>query len=700
MRGLADALFPLRREPVFWVVLALKVGASLFFASTYLRDLFLPFITHFIDSGFQNPFEHFAAHGALNAFPYSGTMLGLLSLPQALVSVVAPGLVHGSEPLRLFLIRLPMLAADLAILAVLIRWFETKPRRILWIYWCSPILFFISYVHGQIDSIPSAFLLLSLWALFRGRGALAGVLLGLGIGAKLHLLVAVPFLAVFLWRGAAGAERTRRVARFALGLLGAVALTVGPLLPSAGFRRMVLGTSEASRLFDVALPVSGTLFIYVAPAALFLLLLRFAAAPRINRDLAASFLAVVFSVLVVLVPPMPGWYFWAIPFAAYFFIQKERVSTLPFWLVGGLYVLYYGLFWTDPATGRRALGLDWPAPVGGADPESVVFTALQAAVALMAFWIYRLGVRSSREYVRGGEPVLIGIGGDSASGKHTLATALRDLVGPALATQTEGDDYHRWPRGDAAWQRHTHLDPHANEMGRAAADLWSLRHGRAILKRRYDHTTGQFGEPTTIEPRRLVFFVGLHPFFLRRMRHAFDLRIYLDPAEGLRRHWKILRDQALRGYDRAAVEAQIAARRPDGERFVHPQRRFADWVVEWTTPTDEPPADARAAPVHARHVLANDLPVEPLVDELRKLPDVTVRWDLHADMERQVVEVLGQPQAPALRAIAYRLFPQLGDLLGTDELTWCDGALGVCQLLFVVLLDDALRTRSGAASDM
>ena len=188
---------------MFWLVLIAKLVASALFGSHYVKDLFLPFINHFITSGFENPWQAFVAQGRLDAFPYSAPMLGLLAFPQWIVSLLFPNLVAESLYLRLFLIRLPMLVADLTILIILARWFYTKKNLALWIYWCSPIVFYISYIHGQVDVIPTAFLFLALATLLARRPAWSGALLGIGIATKMHLAVAIPFLFVYAYRNPA-----------------------------------------------------------------------------------------------------------------------------------------------------------------------------------------------------------------------------------------------------------------------------------------------------------------------------------------------------------------------------------------------------------------------------------------------------------------------------------------------------------------
>jgi len=685
-----DLLLPFARHPAFWAVLAAKLVASALFGSHYVRDLFLPFVDHFIASGFANPWEAFLAQGRLDAFPYSAPMLALLAAPQAIATWIAPAWVASCEPLRLLLIRLPMLAADLAILAVLAQWFQTKRNLALWLYWCSPALFYVSYVHGQVDAIPTAFLFGALAALLARRPGWAGVLLGVGIATKLHVAVAAPFLFVFLWRNPAPSGPWRRPALFAATLAATVAAGIGPFLGSPGYRAMVLGTRETARLFEVALPLSGPLVLYVAPVVLLWVFLRFVAAAKINRDLLVMMLAVTFGALVLLLPPMPGWYFWTLPLAVYFFVRQEAPLSPVYWGVNLLYVAYHVLFWTDPSGAARPLFQDGAWLPEGVSAESLVFTVLQASLAMMLYRIYRIGVASNREYATEGRTTLVGVGGDSGSGKHTLARALRDLLGDAQCTVNEGDDYHRFARGDPAWERLTHLDPRGSDLMRPVDDLATLKGGRAVVKRRYDHRTGRFTRPKPLPSGRFVFFVGLHPFFIRRMRNLMDVKVYLAPDETLRQAWKARRDQADRGYDVERAREQIARRLPDARRYVTPQHRFADWVFA-CRPADPSDAPGPDAPLAVENRVRNDLDLGPLTEALAAVPGLSVTWEPDPDMERQLLDVRGDLDAEAVRTVAYRVFPNLEELIGHEAPRWHGGTLGVGQLVFLALLDDLAR---------
>lgn len=668
------------RHPVFWVVLIAKLVASALFGSHYVKDLFLPFINYFITSGFENPWQAFVAQGRVDAFPYSAPMLGLLAFPQWIVSLLFPNLV--AESVRLFLIRLPMLVADLTILIILARWFYTKKNLALWIYWCSPIVFYISYIHGQVDVIPTAFLFLALATLLARRPAWSGALLGIGIATKMHLAVAIPFLFVYAYRNPAPKKPWRRPILFSIALLVAVAIGIGPFLGDPAYRTMVFGTREFSRMFEVAIPMAGHLSLYVAPIVLLWIFLRFVASAKVNRDLLVMMLALAFGVMVLLLPPMPGWYFWVIPLASYFFIRQEAPLSPTLWAVNLLYVAYYGIFWTDPATAisPNQVGNSWLP--SGVSMESLVFTALQATLAMMLFRIYQIGVASNQQYAIEHRATLIGIGGDSGAGKHTLGRALQDLLGTERCVVNEGDDYHKFTRGDTAWETLTHLDPRANDMMQPLEHIASLKKGHGINKRRYDHALGQFTQPTPLPSRRFVFFIGLHPFFIRKMRNLLDIKIQVVPDENLRRKWKTVRDQELRGYDEATVLAQIERRLPDARRYVIPQMRFADWIFSCKSDDDDDEIS------FVSNQLRNDLDLSPLVYALDLVK--TIKFDCHlsADMERQQLDIFGHPTAEEIEEVAHRAFPNLVELIENEAPKWHSGNLGVAQLLFLALLDE------------
>lgn len=203
-------------------------------------------------------------------------------------------------------------------------------------------------------------------------------------------------------------------------------------------------------------------------------------------------------------------------------------------------------------------------------------------------------------------PIMVGIVGDSAAGKTTLTDGIVKAFGAHRVTAICTDDYHRYDRNQRKGMTITPLHPDCNYMGIMEQHLMLLAAGEPILKPIYDHTDGSLTAPELVEPREIVVIEGLLAYHTERMRDCFDIKVYLDPPEDLRRRWKIARDCAKRGYEPAQVIADLERREPDSAAFIRPQREAADIVVRFHPPG--PSADVDPASLAVRLVLRPTLP--------------------------------------------------------------------------------------------
>ncbi|HEX8155988.1 MAG TPA: phosphoribulokinase [Solirubrobacteraceae bacterium] len=176
-------------------------------------------------------------------------------------------------------------------------------------------------------------------------------------------------------------------------------------------------------------------------------------------------------------------------------------------------------------------------------------------------------------------PIMLGIVGDSASGKTTLSKGLVRLLGEDAVTHICTDDYHKYDRRQRAERGITPLNPDCNYLDIMAQHLLCLRVGDPILKPVYQHTNGTFGPLVYLQPERFTVVEGLLGYYTEEMREAYDVRVYLDPPESLRRQWKVDRDCTKRGYTTDEVLADLDRREPDSAAFIRPQRLHADMVV-------------------------------------------------------------------------------------------------------------------------
>jgi phosphoribulokinase len=223
-------------------------------------------------------------------------------------------------------------------------------------------------------------------------------------------------------------------------------------------------------------------------------------------------------------------------------------------------------------------------------------------------------------------PIMLGIVGDSASGKTTLSKGLVRLLGDGAVTHICTDDYHKYDRRQRAERGITPLNPECNYLDIMAQHLQCLRLGEPILKPVYRHGDGTFGPLVYLEPDRFTLVEGLLGYHTADMRSAYDVRVYLDPPETLRRQWKVDRDCSKRGYTTDEVLADLDRREPDSECFIRPQRRHADMVVRRMESSDDPFI------LDAMLTLRKRLPhpdLSPFVDESRGQITLTERSGEH-----------------------------------------------------------------------
>lgn len=203
---------------------------------------------------------------------------------------------------------------------------------------------------------------------------------------------------------------------------------------------------------------------------------------------------------------------------------------------------------------------------------------------------------------RRARPVMLAIAGDSAAGKTTVAAGLVATLGPDRCAFLSTDDYHRYERADRAGLPFTPLHPDYNYMEIMEQHLQLLASGQPILKPVYDHRSGRLTRPELVEPREFVIVDGLLPLHSKLARACFDVTVYLDPPEEVRREWKIRRDTASRGYGAGQVLAELERREGESAAYIRPQRAYADVVVRFAPipSRTDPPATPLSAEVLLR----------------------------------------------------------------------------------------------------
>jgi phosphoribulokinase len=174
---------------------------------------------------------------------------------------------------------------------------------------------------------------------------------------------------------------------------------------------------------------------------------------------------------------------------------------------------------------------------------------------------------------------VLGVAGDSGSGKTTFTMALRAIFGADLVTRITLDDYHKYDREERAALGITALHPDANRLAELMEDIVTLRKGGLIKKPVYDHATGSFRTPVPFKAGKILILEGLHTLYTPEIRSLLDFSVFVEPDTDVKHEWKIRRDVDERGYRREDVLREIAEREPDYRAYIAPQLTYADAVI-------------------------------------------------------------------------------------------------------------------------
>ncbi len=687
----------------FWFGLVLKIILAGFFASKFLTDLFLPFVNFYTNSGFSNPYNEFFLKGEEDTFPYPALMLWLISLPYYFSNFF----INNSENIAIFSLRISVVIADFSILLIFARWLKNRTHKLLIFYWLSPVLIYINYIHGQLDCIPIMILLTSLYFLFKEKFLVAAIILGAAIACKTNIILAVPFFLIYLY---AKKVSLVKIASCAVIFVVTFLLINLPYINSEGFLHMVLLNSKQNQIFNVFYNFIPDKVFYVIPAIYLALLLQALMIKGYNRDVFIMFLGFTFGVLNLFIPPMQGWYYWVLPFLAYFYIKQKNAPNFLFFALQAVYFFYFltikdsdyfqvfQLISPEIASQNNLYHIFLDKGLNAEKLVDLSFTILQVLLLLNCFWIYRKGVDSFSKHKLVSRPYLLGISGDSGVGKSTLVASIVDIFGKNNVTTICGDDMHKWERGHEKWREFTHLNPSANKLYNEIAFLRALKNGEKISRSMYNHDDGKFTKPKNIMAKKIIVFEGLHSFYVETVRNLFDVKIFVKPEKNLRLHWKIIRDQIKRGYSKERVLEQIKQREEDSEKFILSQEKYADVKIELFSknPIKNLGDAEEKIELSLKISCSNSVNLEALIEAISKIDSLRVEHKFDSDKE-QFIKIEGNAEEAAIEDCGDTLLGFNFEEINLSEPKWVENFSGLIQifLAFYIIqteLNDEGRT--------
>lgn len=626
----------------------------------------------FVESFVANPtFDPWSpwleSGGQPDAFPYGWPLLLLMSGAYYFGSYLNSGI---------FFITLLYVVLDLITLVAISRWDGRRPtgpsNSAKFFYSLAPIPLLAIGFSGANDFFPMMLVFLAAFLMGREKFAAAGILLGLAIGSKVLLIIALAAAMMFVIR--TPSSRLRNV-KMLLGAFVTSSVSLFPIAYSPGLRNAITSSSETIILLTWGLETpGGTLLLAPVFASVSLLLIW--QVKRMNRDLLNLTIATPLIALAILPGAPLGWSLWALPFLSLL------LATLPLRIVAIGYA----------AVSLRSLSALGDFEVITLSPESQdLFTAATMSASFLTYLILTLflwreyAVRS--DFVRlQKRPALVLIAGDSGVGKDTLAEGIIRTLGPSTCVHVSGDDYHSWDRGHGSWDHLTHLNPAANDLDHYFNSLISLASGKPVSHGHYDHAIGRRRTSQKTEVREFVISSGLHALWSSDLNSLASLRVFLSMSDELRLSLKIERDVRVRGHSESSVVESEQRRRGDFRSFIMPQEKYADVSIH--SSLIDTSIDYRTVPV-------TEITSPVKIFDGQLLSELTHTCGLETDFSSnpdgsRTIKVIGEAHPKMLSFAFSRIEPEITGVLGPGE-EWSSGGPGVVQFVCLVYLANSLR---------
>jgi len=181
------------------------------------------------------------------------------------------------------------------------------------------------------------------------------------------------------------------------------------------------------------------------------------------------------------------------------------------------------------------------------------------------------------------EPIIIGIGGGTGSGKTTVAKEVRKHLPEESVVVIHHDSYYLdrsyLPPEEREEINYDHPDSFDNEL--MIEHLTELKEGRPIEKPIYDFETHtRLAETITVRPARIILIEGILVLAAPELRELMDIKLYVDTDADERFIRRLKRDLVERGRTvEQVIEQYLRTVRPMHLQFVEPSKRYADVII-------------------------------------------------------------------------------------------------------------------------
>ena len=157
------------------------------------------FISNIINGNYINPYEYYYVNNLVPSFPYPPLMLLIESIGGLGVHILSFAPLF----LKNIIFKLPNLFFDFMGMYYLMKLYPHRRKYVGILYFASPIILYSTYMHGQLDIIPTALLISAIFYLVQkghSNDKLFVILLGAALLTKFHIVAVLPIIFIYIYK--------------------------------------------------------------------------------------------------------------------------------------------------------------------------------------------------------------------------------------------------------------------------------------------------------------------------------------------------------------------------------------------------------------------------------------------------------------------------------------------------------------------
>tara|TARA_X000001036_G_scaffold18557_1_gene15636 strand:- start:3983 stop:5935 length:1953 start_codon:yes stop_codon:yes gene_type:complete len=480
------------------------------------------------------------------SFPYSNLMYFIL-LPFYFIG----------ELLNLSFVNLGYLFFEIILIYLLQKTFSISKRNLIFVLVLNPLLIYSIGILGQLDFVPLTLFITSLYFLRQKNKINSLFFLVLSFSTKVIFIVLLPVVFLYFLKFNKNVNETFNTV--AVTIIPSVIINLQIFFDQKYMETILYGVNKGLSVVNdsgVFLSNSGLLILVFLSFTLFLYWKNLHRLDFIGVCIFTGFMT--FPIYITNLSNI-GWLLWSFPLFLILFISFEYKVKI-------LILVYFSLLVLSNGENNY---------VNIPENNILIFEYLIYFFSIVIIYYSLQLLRKNNFYKIKSYPTLISIAGDSASGKTTLSKMLEDFFGSKFVNQVELDSFHKFERDDPIWKKETHLNPKMNDLINFKDTILNLVNGQTQIVQNYNHLSGKFDSQEKKRIRDFLIIEGLHSLYFEDLNTRFDLKVFLDTEDILKKETKLARDIE-RGKTEEDILEQINQREDDFFEYILPQRNSSD----------------------------------------------------------------------------------------------------------------------------